>query len=508
MNKQNLIVWVLFAVLCSFYILLFIFIPVKSSISPDESQVVFFLDNYKNTGKFTWGSTLNEEFDTEFFRPRGTVEIRDNVYAPLVSPHYLIILSLFSTFIPLELFFLMVSLLGISFFFLLSREIYSTSKSIFLSGLVAIFPPFIFYSLSVSDIIFSTTILIISLFFLFKYDRDKDTIYLAISLIFFVLAVAIRIHNAIFFVFYLPFIIPNIRKILRKENIPLILISFLFILMLLFVNYVTYNSFLTTGRVLTGDSLEERSIYSKLLQHGLNFSTIITAHDNYLLSYAAPFYLFAILSILMLFLSKNRIFKKIKWPFIIVLIFSLLYYGSNDTFFNFYRSVVQGSLSRYFLALYLLMLLFLGLFIPKVKPNYTKSIIIFSIIISYILFSFPGNYFPAFLNHKQTSLEINEWAKQLPDNSVFLVKQFDKYVIPYGTVMLIYEESDLIDYPLLEDLYPLIKPEECLRLINELQSNGYDVYITTERTSLIRQIEMEGYQLKRINGAFYRIEKR
>src|SRR3989344_6519242 len=113
MNKQNLIVWVLFAVLCSFYILLFIFIPVKSSISPDESQVVFFLDNYKNTGKFTWGSTLNEEFDTEFFRPRGTVEIRDNVYAPLVSPHYLIILSLFSTFIPLELFFLMVSLLGI-----------------------------------------------------------------------------------------------------------------------------------------------------------------------------------------------------------------------------------------------------------------------------------------------------------------------------------------------------------------------------------------------------------
>src|SRR3989344_1879473 len=152
----------------------------------------------------------------------------------------------------------MVSLLGISFFFLLSREIYSTSKSIFLSGLVAIFPPFIFYSLSVSDIIFSTTILIISLFFLFKYDRDKDTIYLAISLIFFVLAVAIRIHNAIFFVFYLPFIIPNIRKILRKENIPLILISFLFILMLLFVNYVTYNSFLTTGRVLTGDSLEER----------------------------------------------------------------------------------------------------------------------------------------------------------------------------------------------------------------------------------------------------------
>jgi hypothetical protein len=507
MKKINKILIFLFIFLFIFYLFLFINSPVEAPNSPDESQLLFFLQNYEETGNLQWESELNNEFNTIYFRPRGTVEIEKNLYVPQISTYFVILNSTYSNFMPLKIFLFSMAFMGLLFFFLFTKELTNKKIGLISTGLFSMIPSYLFYSLTLSDLIPSILFLLSSLFLLLKFEKTKKINFLGLGLILFLLGVMIRIQNAIFFLIFVPTIFINYKYIFNKGNIQKFIILLIPLFLILTINKISYNSFLATGRSLIGSSSSEIGIINKLFNYGINPKTILLAFKNHILNYAPPLFLISLFGFITLLKNKLISNKGIIWAILGVSLFSLVYYGSNDTFYNFYTVGIQGSMARYFLPIYIFSMIFVSIFIFITKNKYLKIILIFILLISSILFSFADNdSFTRITNNKERGLEINEWANSQPLKSVFLVKTLDKYLVPDKEVMLIYEKEDLEIHPTLGSLYPLINPSEAIKIIYSLNNEGYTIYLTSSKNQIKKEIIKEGLILNRENNYFYKLE--
>jgi hypothetical protein len=507
MKKINKILILSFFSLFLFYLFLFIIFPVDAPNSPDESQLSFFLNNYLETGNLTWESKLNNEFDTVYFRPRGTVEIEKNLYVPQISTYFIILTAIYSVFIPLKFFLFYMAFLGIIFFFLFVKEIINKSAGLIAMGFFAILPSYLFYSLTLSDIVPSLFFLLSSLFLLIKFKNTKKFNFLGLGLILFLLGIMIRVQNIIFFIIFIPIILTNYRHIINKKNISGGIIILFSTILILTINKISYDSFLSTGRMLIGKTSAERGLINKLVLYGINFNNILTTLKNHIISYSPPLFLLSLLG----FISslKNKIIpnKKIIWAIFCIFLFSLIYYGSNDTFYNFYVVGIQGSMARYFLPLYFFSILFATTFIFIIKNKHLKVLLIFILLMGTLLFSFAENdSFTRIIKNKEKGIEINQWANSQSENSVFLVKELDKYLMPNKNIMLIYEKEDLEKHPNLESFYPLIVPSEGIKIINDLHEKGYIIYLTTSKNQIKNILLEKGIVLNKENNYFYKLK--
>lgn len=511
MKKEKLYLAIAFSTIAIFYIYFFSSLPIDYSNTPDESQIKFFTENFKKTGELYWKSNLNTLFQTEFFRPRGSVLIQNNHYSSLVSPHIILVYSILSSILTYKGAIIAISLIGILFFYLLSKEIFEDSKKALASTIIlSILPPYFFYTLTLTDLIPSLLFLTISFYCLAKFYKSNKIPLLFLSAIFFLLSTLIRIHNAIFFVLFIPLLWQKKKVLLslnwRKKTIfTLLLFSASAILLLL--NYLAYESFFSTGRILTGETIEEKTLLSKIFLYGISTPDIFLTFQNYLLEYLPIFFCLTIIGSVYLF-RKTKSLRAILVLFGLISIFFTIYFGSNNTFFNFEISSVHSSLSRYFLPLYIFSIPIFTNFLFKIKNKKISFLIIFLLVISFINFSLVNeDSFSRLINNKELSKEINQWASSLPEDSIFIVKQSDKLVVPNGNILLSYQSSDLAEHPFLTDHYSLIDNTKFLGLIEKTNNLRYPIYISKENSNLIKILKQNGYTLTKENSIFYKVEK-
>ncbi|MDD5638488.1 MAG: hypothetical protein PHO28_01095 [Candidatus Pacebacteria bacterium] len=488
------------------YVALFIKVEIESPTAPDDSQVIFFIDNFYKTNSFIWQSPLNEKYDSVYFRPRGTVEIAPNQFTSQVSTYFILLYSIIFLLVPIRLFLLLFLIFGAIAFFLLLREFFVLKQSIVGMVVFALFPAYVFYSLGLFDVIPSLIFLIFSFFLIFRYEKTKKVNIFYLAICFFILSSMIRIHNLIFFLIFVPVIIKNYKELINKQNLRWLVFLIITIFSILFINKISYGSFFSTGRTLIGVDETEKGLINKLFLYGINIKNISVALVNYLILYAQPFLLFGILGLFVFFKKVNRWVKIFGICFLIIFCFSLIYYGSHDGFYKFYTLGPQGSLARYFLPIYALFVIFILSFLFRIIDKKTKVFALFTFLVSFMLFTFvQNNDFNQMLHGKTKSRWINEWSMTIPRNSVFLVKLYDKYLIPKNNIMLIYDKNDLKERPYLESFYPLVNEDTGYDLATRLHSDGYVIYLTTEKNILKNKFLNEGIFLEKQNNYFYKV---
>lgn len=503
--KNKIKIFLVFIIIFLGYSLFFYSLPISSPNSPDESQIIFFSENFKDTGSPCWESHLNNDFNTEFFRPRGSVSIEKNNYCSLVAPQLIIIYSTLSLFISYKLIILFISLLGILFFYLFLKEFLIDKQEALIGTIIfSLLPTYFFYTSTLTDSIPSFMFFLASLFFIAKFRNTCRFPFFIFSVIAFSFSAIIRIHNLLLIITLLPFLINKeyMNKILfNKKNLISLIGLGIFILLLLSINFFSYGNILTTGRILTGQTPEEQTFLNKITIYGVNIDNIFISINNYIITYSPLLLISGFLGFIYSLRKKEKILNYLASSALLFSLFLIIYLGSNNTFYNFNISSVQGSLSRYFLPIYTFFIIYLMMFLRKIKNRKIKIFFLMLLLTSSILFTLANdNSFSQLMYNKNSSLETNIWA-ETTNNSVFLVKQHDKFVIPHGEIMLIYEEKDTVGKPYLQDFYPLINVNQFSYLVEQLKSSGYNVYITTEENSFLKDLE-----LKKMNDFFYEIK--
>ena len=512
MKKKKLLTisYFILLIIIAFILILINLYPEKQSpISPDESQLIFFNNNFQETSSIFWDSKLNTEFDSKNFIRRGTLEIKPNLYTSIISPQYLIIFSIINSFIPLNLITTFFALIGILFAILLFRIFLKENTSLIGGILVLLLPPYIFFSGLQVDIIPAISFLIGSFYYLLKFNKSTNQIDLYLGLLLFLISSLIRIHNAIFFPIFLGVIIFKYKAIIKKIKFSKIIFFFLIVLALFLINYHAYGSIFSSGRALVGEIEEEKTIMSKIFQYGINQENIFESMGNYFFNYVPILILIGFFGMIQLWKKSQKSTNKYLLISLAgICLFLVIYFGSNNTFYNFYEGTIHSSLSRYFIPIYFF-LTFLTLFkLESMNKNKLKLFLLFAIIISLALFIINDPSWEKVEKNKELSLEINNWAATLEKESIFFVKTNGKYVINSGKTYLIYSEKDLIEHPSIGEFYPLLKnSRETIKIIENLYEKDYDLYLTKEENIIFDQLKIEGWNLIEANKLFYKIEK-
>lgn len=495
-NKIKILVLVSILVL---YGTLFLFVSPEYPNSPDESQVIFFSKIYQETGKLTWSSEMNQYFNTSYFIPRGSVLVSENLYAPQISSTLILTYGFLDKVIGMKYVLFLTNIICIVFLFLFARTV--VGKRWELVILIALIPSYLFYSLTINDLIPSLLYIAGALYLLGKFNKEDSSKILFLSLAFFFFGVFLRPHHIILGILFIPTFLKKRREIIKCWQG--IAVSGVYFLALITINKLSYDKFLSTGRSLVGKAIGEEGTLNKLAQYGINLDSIIIAFKNHIIYYAPPLFLLCLLGILIAIKYKNNS-QGVIYSFIAVFLISLVYYGSNSLFYNFYEIGIQGSLARYFLPLAIFGVIYSTGFITHQSKRIARIVVASILIISMMMFAFSYNSDLSDLkNNKEVSKTTNEWVRSLPEKSVFLVKQADKYIVPDREIMLIYDKTDLSNTPNIEKFYPLINKEIGINLIKKLQEENYEIYLTVENNFLINDKEVK---LVKVNSQFYKLE--
>jgi len=189
-------------------------------------------------------------------------------------------------------------------------------------------------------------------------------------------------------------------------------------------------------------------------------------------------------------------------------IFIVVYYGSNPTFYGFLSTRLQSSLSRYFLPVYVFLVILTIYFVDYFRMNKkTKVFFVTSLILTFQIFTLTAaGSLIDLLNTNKRALFINDFVVSTPEKSVFIVKQYDKFVVPYRSVMLMYNEEDLERHPYLLHFYTLLKKDELTSIVSELIADDYNVYMSFESESM-RKFVSESFAIKDMNEYFYKVDR-
>lgn len=491
--------------------------------SPDESGMLFFAQNTIEKNKFLWKSELNEKYNSEFFRPRGAVKYKDNLFASRTSIFYSLIVALSKLY---RFEFMIVSLLGVfgvAYLFFIIRDLFDSYRTGIIGAiLLSIYPPYITYSNSYFDTIPS---LVFWLFSIRYYQRFLDTEmakYLTISIVMFSMSVAIRPPMALLLVFFIPIFLLNYKKFLSKKNILLSTITIVTsIFAFLGINKVLYGSFLITGRAFIGGDLEEVSISAKLLSaiQTIDIFSYTIAFKNYLL----PYQLLLIFGFLGLTLSNKKVnfnSRCFMIGFIILSLFLFLFFGGNPNLTGFHEAQIRGSLSRHFMPLGIMLIIYTSHFMSKIDvplrkshsvKTIAKSVMALTIVIVLINTALTGPAsFHTVLDKTERVNSWNDFIKKTPEKSIFIGKSYTIYTVLDRPVFLIYDEHDLKKNPNLNRFYPILDTErDLLPLVDKLVEDGYYLYFIEMDSMKVEKILIKnGYRLKkREELPFWEVEK-
>lgn len=334
---------------------------------------------------------LNDQYNTYYFKlPFTDTVIYDwGKSYPIQTPGA-ILLSAFTigafgnnAFFYINAFF---ASLTIIFIYLISKELIKDRKLALLSALVLFsMPVFVFWGIIIQSIMPATTCLVVSLYFILKFQNRNYLSFLFLSGLFFAFSVFIRWPFFLFFPAFLVFFYDRNKKFkfdfkrLFQFTIPIFLV-FIFILLYnlkyyhdpFFIGYLKSNY----HPVPPGYEQTSNQTGQVYLLSGLSLTSIISAVlDSIKYFFVGSHKIFFVLlpvALLGFFIKmEDERAKKLKTFFLVIFAISLFYYGSLEP--NFWKPEESGhywSLSlvffRYLLPIYVLSVALLSFVISKV----------------------------------------------------------------------------------------------------------------------------------------------
>lgn len=507
MSSKNILIMlgiISLIVFILFYNFIYWEIGTYSPHSPDESNGLFFAKQIIENSEFIWKSQLNERYNVPFFMPRGSVRVGKNLYAPLTAPYFILIIAL-SFLFKFKYFIVSISgVIGILFFYLLVQYVFK-SKKLGLIGaiLLAFFPPYVLYTNICVDIIPSLVFWIGSLYYFVRFLNEDDHRFLVLCTLFFIVSIAIRPPHILLAIAYLVPLIMYYKKLFTFRNLSVALsVSVIFVILFFGINHSVYGSFFSTGRTIIGRDIAEAGVIKTLMRIDFNLHAVSRAFNNYLLHYGTLIFVGGVLGIILLKQTNNKMVKTLVYSLIPLSIILLFYFGSNPTFYGFSQTRLQSSLSRYFLPIYVCLIISTVYFLSILKNCKIKTLFITILIVNIQIFTFgsAGSLIDLTLV-KEKLYKYNKMVKTTPKKSIFIVKQYDKYIILDRPVMLMWNNEDLEKHPSIEYFYPLLDIDrDLIPIIQKLQNDGYTVYISTESLHAEKKLKKENYKLMKIEN--------
>src|SRR3989344_8538402 len=188
--------------------------------------------------EITLGFTIRDGVQNEGFN------IPKRFVMPIYLTSVLINFDLLLYFVPLASLFLLLAV------FLFVKKQWGLKPAIISSLLASLFPAFWINSIwPISDTVVSFFFLFLGIFYLYEFKKKEKNLYIYLSLIFIAFSLCLR-PTTVFFVAFLPIILKkqNWRKILDYKTILIsLLIIFIVIFPLFYLNYSLYGSPIKTG---------------------------------------------------------------------------------------------------------------------------------------------------------------------------------------------------------------------------------------------------------------------
>ncbi len=449
--------------------------------SPDENQYIFYSKFFAENNSFVYINPLNQQFPEKVFTARNYAQEGEKTLPGGFLGQY-IIGGLAYKLNPVLIFFIspIFGILTLIYIYKLSRFFVNDTASLSVAFLISIFPPFFLFSVvpfnNIIEAFFFTSFIYYLVKIYFTGNNQIRDLILACTMamgsiwIRYIDVVFIAIAGVVFAIIYKP-----IFKI--KYLFTAFCISSLFMLPLLYSNYVLYGGIFELGQV--GERFLNISIFNPLSVEQFsplipfrNLDFFINNARKYLFNFLGLYLVLAVISIATL-LKKDKENKKIYYFLIATILSYFLYYlGGYFSGYDDPDPLVNSSYTRYLLIpyIFLLLLVGIGIFRQKYFAKYIVLILIFFSILSFQQLAYSKESLSTYLKRvARLNQQKKEFISKTENNSVIFTKYNDK---------ILYPERNVASYLFIKDEF---KGTE--KLIVDLLNKNYPVYWIDE-TSL------------------------
>ena len=461
------------------------------TLHPDDQDLFLFSSVLLHTGNLWCQSPLNDEYDTDAFRPgideyrcddSSGHKIRAN-YTPgiyfLLCPGHLV--GFRGPFVIVSI----MGVLGVLFLYLLVRELYDYRIAMMAAALLGFSAPYIFWSNMLFSNIPAVSLFLGGLYFLARAVRHdgKRIDYLA-TIAFFSFAVWIRYEFILLVLVVLLVVTVTYRKRLRRRYVMEAAV-----LVVLIGALLTGLNYLTTGSIFglhpeTGMGSTASTMLVQYPTSMLRYRVVQTIATN------ARMYIYGVSPILTVIGLLGIVYclrKKRDGFLVAILLVGLLvlyYFGKGTGFWGYGDNIMAASYTRYFLPVLACLAVFAGVFCVRYLGEHLNRravvLVLALVITAHVVVSmnmaagmkFGLNYVDKYFGHRR-------------DTNYFVAGLQEAPVLVDLTRGGFYEKMILSRTVLVPQYIPENEREErTVEIITDLVSRGVPVYVldTTERS--------------------------
>ena len=502
--REHWVALTLFGILISSF-LLFSFtyrsIDGLAVISPDENNALFFSSIVSDTGVFRWFSNLNEQYDTDVFRPRLVLDLGNNNYTALHSPGYLVTLAAFRNLGLLEWAIPLFGLVLVGATYGVLSEVYGKKTGLWGAALVGTFPTVVFYSNTFFDIIPAMALFAVGLY-LFTRARRTGSYTSALGAgVFLAMSVFMRI-TMLLPVIAVAFTVLVLSKRFNNQTLALSFIGFgAGFVPLLFLNFLTYGQPIAYSYALASD----QGLADFSLGGSIGIVPILETTVRYLILYPLVFVGLTVVGIA----ARHKKTGSDRELILILMlgvtaVASLAAYGWRSGTYAFDRITPISSMARYLLPVHLLIILIAIGSWMKMRTSFRRILV--PVILVVTIFSVFTSFYPAVegsLLHQVKVLDgylsIRDELQSLLDEGdqiVVFTKSLDKFLFPHVDVALVFTLSDFAAAPEIIPFFPISDIQaDIIPLITRLTDDGFRVFLTPEILNISTDLLTAGFQV-------------
>ncbi len=519
MNRISENTFLFILIIVSLLLFNFVFIANRGKIpmtAPDEETSFFFANNLIQNGNYLWESELNSRYSVSYFRPRGALEFKPNLYSPLNSLTFINLIAIAKIF---GFYYNLVSIfavIGVIFVYLIARELFNSKKcGIIAATLISIFPVYVIYANSLFDIIPSIVTWLGGVFLYVKFIKTNQWKYLYFTGLIALLSINLRPDMVLLCLPFIFFHLIKYKSFLKSKQFIFFGIFVLFLFFLLFYqNKVIYGSFFSSGRQLLTSGAVESGTTGFVKGRLLTISPLglILAVKNYFYPYILIF-IFGFLGLLSLYKEDNKDLKVLFFTFIILIII-LLNFHTSSVPSSLYSEGIRSSISRMFLPIYLIfIILFSRFFKVNIIKNKSKKIIapVILLVVITTLFNYGVNASSGFLALYNRSIRMDRTTSQIEEieqESIIITNYLTYNVVPTKhNILLVYEKHQIAG-PVYEALYATIESKkELILLVKKLLNDNWNILIFKDRNldEISNFLIKNGFILENSLPSFYKI---
>lgn len=514
MNKNFSKLFLVLFLLNLFFYYNYINLDVENRVvmSPDENALLFFSKQIIEESSIVWHSDLNERYNTNVFKIRSSIEIRNNDFmGPYIG--YQFILAMSRLFGVLDYINSLIAVLGVLTVYLLCREIYNDTVGLISIVLFGMFPTYVYFANTYYTNVPAFTFAMLSLYCFYKGVTKQNMIFLSLSGFFLSFATFIRITEMMFIlpilVIYL--LIKRNRNLEKNFFFPSTLLLVGPLVIWYTINMIKHDHTALSSTLMQSSDLN--IIYFLLNQFVDNIAFYPITFNNFIFGYSPLLFSLALFNLVYLFKNEKILTKRIfLYSSSALFLIYFLFYGYMSGTWGYmsetweFTAPVEASMARYFLPIYAVFCIHAAILLHNLSSTKSKqklmmvitltTILILSFnILSINVLSVTGER----LNHHG---KLNENVQNLPINSVIFTKYYDKITSLNRDTAVYRTYEDVELDPDLKYFYdPVEIEDDIIPLIDELLSSGISVYIVYDADDLLGLLKLnKEYKLEPLHG--------